>query len=88
MGIGRFFYTKLLPLMERQLHFVADLAGLTAITCATGLTVLVPVWLVLSGLSGAASAFVFLFAAAFVAKALATAGNFTQMGWRASRFPD
>ncbi|HEY4266162.1 MAG TPA: YbfB/YjiJ family MFS transporter [Micropepsaceae bacterium] len=30
MGIGRFFYTPLLPIMQRQLRFGADIAGLIA----------------------------------------------------------
>jgi predicted MFS family arabinose efflux permease len=117
MGIGRFFYTPLLPLMQRQAGFGPDVAGLIAsvnfigyflgtliatlipkgrarllvfrfafiasiaTTFATGLTESVPVWLVLRGLAGVASAFVFLFAAAMVAEALTAAGQPARIGW-------
>src|SRR5438045_5178853 len=103
MGIGRFVYTPLLPLMQRETGFGPDTAGLIASvnflgyllgtvgavlvpkgrtrlivfraaliasilsTFATGLTELIPAWLILRGIAGLASAFVFLFAAAMVA---------------------
>jgi predicted MFS family arabinose efflux permease len=117
MGIGRFFYTPLLPLMQRQLHFGPDVAGLIAsvnfigyflgsvsaafiprgpmrllvfrvalvasilTTFATGLTESLPLWLVLRGIAGTASAFVFLFSAAIVAEALTAAGKSEYVGW-------
>ncbi|HMI96197.1 MAG TPA: YbfB/YjiJ family MFS transporter [Micropepsaceae bacterium] len=117
MGIGRFFYTPLLPLMQREVGFGPDTAGLIAsvnfvgyllgtlaavlvpkgrarlvvfraaliasiaTTFATGLTESVPVWLMLRGFAGVASAFVFLFAAAMVAEALAEAGENARVGW-------
>ena len=117
MGIGRFFYTPLLPLMQREVGFGPDTAGLIAsvnfvgyllgtlaavlvpkgrarlvvfraaliasiaTTFATGLTESVPVWLMLRGFAGIASAFVFLFAAAMVAEALAEAGENARVGW-------
>ena len=117
MGIGRFFYTPLLPLMQRGVGFGPDTAGLIASvnfvgyllgtlaavlvpkgrarlfvfraalivsiasTFATGLTESIPVWLILRGLAGLASAFVFLFAAAMVAEALTAAGENARVGW-------
>jgi predicted MFS family arabinose efflux permease len=117
MGIGRFFYTPLLPLMQREVGFGPDTAGLIAsvnfvgyllgtlaavlvpkgrarlvvfraaliasiaTTFATGLTESVPAWLMLRGFAGIASAFVFLFAAAMVAEALAEAGENARVGW-------
>ena len=111
MGIGRFFYTPLLPLMQRSVGFGSDVAGLIAsvnfvgyllgaliaalvpkerppllvfrlslmasiaTTFATGLTDSLPVWLVLRGIAGIASAFVFVFAAGIVAEALTAAGE-------------
>ena len=117
MGIGRFFYTPLLPLMQREVGFGPDTAGLIAsvnfvgyllgtlaavlvpkgrarlivfraaliasilTTFATGLTESIPAWLILRGLAGLASAFVFLFAAAMVAEALAEAGESARVGW-------
>ena len=117
MGIGRFFYTPLLPLMQREVGFGPDTAGLIAsvnflgyllgtvaavlvpkgrarliafraaliasilTTFATGLTESIPAWLMLRGLAGLASAFVFLFAAAMVAEALAGAGENERVGW-------
>ena len=117
MGIGRFFYTPLLPLMQRDVGFGSDVAGLLAsinfvgyllgtvigafipkgrtrlwifrvgliasiaTTIGTGLTDSVPLWLVLRGLAGIASAFVFLFAAAIVAEALTAAGQPARIGW-------
>jgi len=117
MGIGRFFYTPLLPLMQRDVGFDSDVAGLIAsvnfvgylvgtliaalipkgrtrlfvfrfalitsiaTTFATGLTDSLPLWLVLRGLSGIASAFVFLFAAGIVAEALTVAGESARIGW-------
>jgi predicted MFS family arabinose efflux permease len=50
-------------------------------TFATGLTESIPTWLILRGLAGLASAFVFLFAAAMVAEALAEAGQNARVGW-------
>ena len=117
MGIGRFVYTPLLPLMQRDVGFGPDTAGLIAsvnfvgyllgsiaavlvpkgrarliafrgalivsivTTFATGLTESIPLWLILRGLAGLASAFVFLFAAAMVAEALAEAGQNARVGW-------
>jgi predicted MFS family arabinose efflux permease len=116
MGIGRFFYTPLLPLMQRSVGFGSDVAGLIAsvnfvgylvgalvavlipkgarllvfrlaliasiaTTIATGLTDWVPAWLVLRGIAGIASAFVFLFAAGIVAEALTAAGETARIGW-------
>jgi predicted MFS family arabinose efflux permease len=117
MGIGRFFYTPLLPLMQSEVGFGPDTAGLIAsvnfvgyllgtiaavlvpkgrarlivfraaliasiaTTFATGLTESIPVWLMLRGLAGIASALVFLFAAAMVAEALAEAGENARIGW-------
>ena len=117
MGIGRFFYTPLLPLMQRDVGFGPDIAGLIAsvnfvgyllgsiaavlvpkgrarlvvfrvalivsiaTTFATGLTESIPTWLILRGLAGLASAFVFLFAAAMVAEALTQAGQNARVGW-------
>ena len=117
MGIGRFFYTPLLPLMQRGVGFGPDTAGLIAsvnfvgyllgtlaavlvpkgrarlfvfraaliasiaTTFATGLTESIPAWLILRGLAGLASAFVFLFAAAMVAEALTEAGENARVGW-------
>ena len=117
MGIGRFFYTPLLPLMQRGVGFGSDVAGLIAsvnfvgyligalvavlipkgpprllffrlaliasigTTFATGLTDWLPAWLVLRGIAGIASAFVFLFAAGIVAEALTAAGETARVGW-------
>ncbi|HEX3487591.1 MAG TPA: YbfB/YjiJ family MFS transporter [Micropepsaceae bacterium] len=117
MGIGRFFYTPLLPLMQRDVGFGSGVAGLIAsvnfvgyllgtvigalipkgrtrvlvfrgsliasiaTTLATGLTDSVPLWLVLRGLAGVASAFVFLFAANIVAEALTKAAQPARIGW-------
>ena len=117
MGIGRFFYTPLLPLMERDVGFGPDTAGLIAsvnfvgyllgtvaavlvpkgrvrlivfrgaliasvvTTFATGLTESIPIWLILRGLAGLASAFGILFAAAMVAEALADSGQNARVGW-------
>ena len=117
MGIGRFFYTPLLPLMQRSVGFGSDVAGLIAsvnfvgyllgaliaalvpkgrrrllvfrlslmasiaTTFATGLTDSLPAWLVLRGIAGIASAFVFVFAAGIVAEALTAAGEPARIGW-------
>ena len=117
MGIGRFFYTPLLPLMQRDVGFGPDIAGLIAsvnfvgyllgtvaavlvpkgrvrlmvfrgaliasvvTTFATGLTESIPIWLILRGLAGIASAFGILFAAAMVAEALAESGRNARVGW-------
>src|SRR5262249_26693135 len=117
MGIGRFFYTPLLPLMQKQIGFGPDVAGLIAsvnfigylagtllaalvprgrmrlllfrasliasivTTLATGLTDSLPLWLVVRGLAGIASAFAFQFAALIVIEALAPAGQGARAGW-------
>ncbi len=117
MGIGRFFYTPLLPLMQTQVGFGSDVAGLIAsvnfvgylvgtllaalvakgrlrlvlfrvallvsiaTTFATGLTESAPLWLVIRGLAGIASAFAFQFAALIVIEALAPAGQGARAGW-------
>jgi MFS family permease len=117
MGIGRFFYTPLLPLMQRDVGFGPDIAGLIAsvnfvgyllgsvaavlvpkgrerllvfrgalivsvvTTFATGLTESIPIWLILRGLAGLASAFAILFAAAIVVEALAESGQNARVGW-------
>jgi predicted MFS family arabinose efflux permease len=117
MGIGRFFYTPLLPLMASQVGFGSDVAGLIAsvnfvgyligtllaalvpkgrtrlllfrasliasiaTTFATGLTQAVPLWLIIRGLAGVASAFAFQFAALIVLEALAPASQGARAGW-------
>jgi predicted MFS family arabinose efflux permease len=117
IGIGRFFYTPLLPLMQRSVGFGSDVAGLIAsvnfvgyllgaliaalvpkgrrrllvfrlslmasiaTTFATGLTDSLPAWLVLRGIAGIASAFIFVFAAGIVAEALTAAGDSARVGW-------
>jgi predicted MFS family arabinose efflux permease len=117
MGVGRFFYTPLLPLMEMQAGFGPDVAGLIAsvnfvgylagtllaalvpkgrlrlllfrlslivsiaTTFATGLTDSVPMWIVLRGLAGIATALAFQFAALIVIEALAPAGLGARAGW-------
>jgi predicted MFS family arabinose efflux permease len=117
IGIGRFFYTPLLPLMQRSVGFGSDVAGLIAsvnfvgyllgaliaalvpkgrrrllvfrlslmasiaTTFATGLTDSLPAWLVLRGIAGIASAFIFVFATGIVAEALTAAGDSARVGW-------
>lgn len=117
MGVGRFFYTPLLPLMQKQIGFGSDVAGLIAsvnfvgylagtlfaalvpkgstrlflfraslvasiaTTFATGLFDSVPLWLIVRGFAGIASAFAFQFAALIVIEALAPAGQGARAGW-------
>jgi len=117
MGIGRFYYTPLLPLMQMQVGFGSEVAGLIAsvnfigylvgtllaalvpkgstrlllfrvsliasiaTTMATGLTHSLPLWLIIRGLAGIASAFAFQFAALIVIEALAPAGQGARAGW-------
>lgn len=117
MGIGRFFYTPMLPIMQQELGFGPATAGLLAsvnfaayvagtivtafigkgplrlmlfriglvvsivATIAMGLTTSLSGWIVLRALSGFASAFVFIFAAAMIAEALGAIGEAARVGW-------
>ena len=117
MGVGRFFYTPLLPLMQREFGFTTSTAGLIAATnfagylagsvaaaflpagpvrlaafrvgvaasvlttIAMGLTETVPAWLALRFLSGVASAFALILAAAYVSEALGRIGEEGRLGW-------
>jgi hypothetical protein len=116
MGIGRFAFTLLLPLMQREAGFGARVAGwlasanylgyfagsLTATlwpiargtrrlaggipartltTAAMGLTHSVAAWISLRFLSGAASAWVFVFVSTLVLTRLRDAGQADTAGW-------
>jgi len=117
MGIGRFAFTLLLPLMQREAGFGARVAGwlasanylgyfagsLTATlwplsrgtrrpllaafllstltTAAMGLTHSVAAWVLLRFLSGAASAWVFVFVSTLVLTRLRDAGQADTAGW-------
>lgn len=117
MGIGRFAFTLLLPLMQREAGFGARVAGwlasanylgyfagsLTATlwpasrgtrrpllaafmlsalsTAAMGLTHSVAAWVSLRFLSGAASAWVFVFVSTLVLTRLRDAGQADRAGW-------
>jgi len=117
MGVGRFAFTLLLPLMQTEAGFSARVAGwlasanyfgyfvgsLTATlwpagrgtrgallgafavstitTIAMGLTQSIPQWMLLRFLSGAASAWVFVFVSTLVLTHLRDAGNAGAAGW-------
>jgi len=117
MGIGRFAFTLLLPLMQREAGFGARVAGwlasanylgyfagsLTATvwpvvrgirrpllsaffvsvvtTLGMGMTGSIPTWIALRFLSGAASAWVFVFISVVVLARLREAGRPGMAGW-------
>jgi len=117
MGVGRFAFTLLLPLMQTEAGFSARVAGWlasanyfgyfvgsltatlwpagrgtrgallgafavsTVTTIAMGLTQSIPQWMLLRFLSGAASAWVFVFVSTLVLTHLRDAGNAGAAGW-------
>ena len=117
MGVGRFFYTPLLPLMQREFGFDTAAAGLIAstnfagyllgsiaasflpsgpmrlvsfrlavaasvlTTIGVGLTADMTAWLVLRFVSGVASAFALILAAAYVSEALGRIGEEGRLSW-------
>ena len=117
MGVGRFAFTLLLPLMQSEAGFSPRVAGWlasanyfgyfagsltatlwpagrgtrgallgafvvsTVTTMAMGLTQSIPQWMLLRFLSGAASAWVFVFVSTLVLTHLRDAGNAGAAGW-------